>query len=384
MKAIIERVPSSQAPGSQRHPGWRRWAVSLLLVGLLMLLAFHQSHRLQPSDRQAPLFRVVVGGEALTLDAETHAAFGRDLAEFTADFDAQLVAELTPWMAPRLEAAFAPLEAAVPGYLDWYFSLRGSYLRLGMAIAGDLDGWLEARLRERLIEQSGIESALDELQVDFSARLAQAQQASLETLEQRLHARYAERQVSPESAESGYVIDLGGVFHEAIRESLDRLRWSTAGVGGAAGLVAGRALTQRLAGGAAAQSARVALGRVAARLGTHASRSLASGATAGAVAAPTGPGALVAGSAAVAVSLAAFAATEYALLKAEEARYRPAMEEELLGEVERVREELGEALEARAAAATTTLVASLERLARQAEAQAEVPDEYRIFGRETR
>jgi hypothetical protein len=390
MKQAANRTaPVTDSPGEAstlaRRWGaadWRAWGVSLLVIALLML-ALDQGYRQLQSRAEAPLFRVVVNGQTLTLDADTHAAFSRDLGELAGGVDARLQREMQPWLDERLDAAFAPLEAAVPAYLDWYFSLRGSYLRLGMAIAGDLDGWLEARLTEQLVEKSGIEAALDELQAAFPEQLAQRQQALGGAIGQRLHERYAEQQASPSrDAESRtHSLDLDLTLNRAFHESQDSQRWGAAGVGGAAGAVAGRALAQRLAGGAAAQGARVALGRVATRLGDSATRSLASGATASAVAAPTGPGALLAGTAATVVSLAGFAGTEYALLKAEEARYRPAMEAELQAEVGQARDEVRQALEARTAASSAALLERLETGIRQAEAAEQVPDDYRIFGR---
>ncbi|PWV74536.1 hypothetical protein [Halomonas sp. A11-A] len=251
--------------------GWHRWGLSLLVV-LLLLVLFEGGHRWLESRSQAPLFRVIVAGESLTLDAQAHADFTRDLATLTGEAQARLAARMTPWWETRLEAAFDPLAAAVPGYLDWYFSAPGSYQRLAVALVGDLDGWLDEQLHERLVVPSGLEAALVQLQADYPERLAREQQAMAEGLAATLHERYAPRQVAAEPGEGeSPALDLDAVLQHALDEGLDRSRWSAAAVGGSGvGLVAGRALAGRLGAGAAVQGSRMALRSLALRLGTGA------------------------------------------------------------------------------------------------------------------
>ncbi|MCA1769302.1 MAG: hypothetical protein LC652_04885, partial [Halomonas sp.] len=144
--------------GAVRPGGWRGWALSMTVVALLLVL-LEGGYRWLEARSQAPLFRVIVAGESLTLDDETHADFSRDLTALTAEIQAQLAARMAPWVDARLGSAFEPLAVAVPGYLDWYFSAAGSYLRLSNAMVGDLDEWLDEQLHERLIAPSGIEAA---------------------------------------------------------------------------------------------------------------------------------------------------------------------------------------------------------------------------------
>lgn len=363
--------------------GWQPWGVSLLLVVLLMV-ALAQGHRALQNRSDAPLFRVVVSGQTLTLDAETHAAFGRELAELTQGAQSRLEQEMQPWIDERVEASFAPLQAAVPAYLDWYFSLRGSYHRLGVAIVGDLDEWLETQLSERLIEESGFASALAELQVDFPAKLAQTHQALAQDIGQTLHTRFVDRQsaAASDNDDAIHTIDLDLTLSQAFQGQWDTARWGTAGAGAVVGFVTSRVLVQRLASGAAARGARAVAGRVVARLGVHGARSLATGGTAAAATAPSGPGALLAGAATTAVALAGFAGTEYALLKAEEGIYRADMEAELETEVARARAEVKQMLESGTASSAAVLSQQLEVATRRAEKSGGVNERYRIFGGE--
>lgn len=383
MNQLLRRFRTARGAGRSPASGWRRWVASLLAVVALMLL-LDLGHRLLQGRADAPLFRVVVNGEPLTLDAETHAELGRNLDRLTVRLQDDVAAAMRPWVDERLEASFAPLEAAVPGYLDWYYSLSGSYLRLGMAVAGDLDEWLDAQLHERLVAASGVEQALAELEAEYPQRLARVQEGLMQGAAQRLHQEYAPRQAAPVEEGEGpvHALDLDLVLQRALHDSLDAMRWGTATLGGAGiGPVAGRALAQRLGSGAALQGSRMAVRSLLARLGANTARSLATGGAAAAATSPTGPGAMVVGTATAAVSLAGFVGSEYALLKVQEAHYRPGMEAQLHEEIDRAREELAHALEDLAAGSTMTLASRMEHHAGEAEKSEQMPEEYRIFGR---
>lgn len=366
--------------------GWRRWGLSLLAVTLLLVL-LEGGHRWLESRSQAPLYRVIVAGESLTLDAETHDDLVRDLAGLGGETQARLVARLAPWWEARLEAAFDPLTEAVPDYLDWYFSASGSYQRLGVALVGDLDDWMDAQLHERLVAPSGLEGSLAELQADYPERLVREQQALAEGMAAALHARYASRQVESAPQEEGRpVLDLDTVLRHALGDVRDRSRWSAAAVGGSSvGLVAGRALAGRLGAGAAVQASRVALRGLVLRLGTGTARSLASGGAAAVASSPTGPGALVVGSLTTAATLAGIAGSEYALLKGQEARHRPAMEAQLQEALDEARASLALSLEASTVATARDLQARVRRSVSPDgpadDAESETPAAYRILGR---
>jgi len=372
--------------GQSHTCGRHRWGLSLLVV-LLLLVLFEGGHRWLESRSQAPLFRVIVAGESLTLDAQTHADFTRDLATLTGEAQARLAARMAPWWEARLDAAFDPLAAAVPGYLDWYFSAPGSYQRLAVALVGDLDAWLDEQLHERLVVPSGLEAALADLQADYPARLAREQQAMAEGLATTLHERYAPRQVAAEPGEGESPgLDLDAVLQHALDEGLDRSRWQAAAVGGSGmGLVAGRALAGRLGAGAAVQGSRVALRSLALRLGAGTARSLAGGGAAAVATSPTGPGALVAGTLTTAAALAGIAGSEYALLKGQEARYRPAMEAQLHEVLGEARASLVLSLEAATAATARDMEVRVSRAVlpdgATGEAGNQTPEAYRILGR---
>ncbi len=345
-------VLSSMTAGRGLPPAWRQWGLSLLVIlGLILLLG--TGHRLLEQRTDDPLYRVILNGQPLTLDAETHAALARDMQDMTGDIEARLMTRMRPWIRMRLAMAFAPLEAAVPEYLDWYFSLSGSYARLGMTLIGDLEPWREAQLHERLVAPSGIETALAELQRAYPQQLATLQQRLVDQLTQQLYERYAPRRVSTqeEAQPAMDVLDLDEVLNRSLGEGLDMTRWSMAAAGGASlGLLTGRTLARRLGAATVMQGGRMAMRSLLARLGVVTARSLASGGMAAAATAPSGPGALMAGAATTAVTLASFAGSEYAFLKIQETRHRPAMQAHLLGEIDRAHQALIETLDVRTSA----------------------------------
>lgn len=376
IRSSIDRLPILLRP-------WRGWGLSVLVVMVLLLL-FEIGHGWLAARSQAPLFRVIVAGESLTLDAETHAEFSRDLTALAMETERRLQARMRPWLDERLDSAFVPLESAVPDYLDWYYSPVGSYTRLGVALMGDLDAWMDEQLHSRLVERTGLESALAELQADYPRRLVSEQKALADEMAATLQARYAPRQVTPEREGERRVheLDLDGVLRVALQDGLDTARWSTAAVGGSgASLLAGRALARRFGASAAAQGSRLALRSLVSRLGAGGMRSLAAGGAASAVATPSGPGALVVGTVTTAVSLAGIAGSEYAMLKVQEALHRPVKQTQLIEAIGETRRALRASLEASASAGAATLTGQIEAQASRAEDDEGMPGAYRILGR---
>lgn len=370
MKTLVE--PMRRLPAAS-------WGLTLLLL-LLLLAGLGYAHQQLQERSEAPLFRVVINGETLVLDGVARAALGQEFNVLAGRLDLHLRNEMQPWLDARLDTAFLPLETAVSDYLDWHFSLRGSYLRLAMAIGGDLDDWLEAQFLERVVERSDIAVALESLEEEFGERIVQVQQRVVEEIGSTLQASYSHRQVSQGAAETAPTLDLDLVLERTLSGGWDEARWSAAGAGGAAGMLAGRALAQRLVAGTAMRGSQALVARVAPRLGMHVARSLGTGAATTAATSPTGPAALVAGTAATAVALAGLVGTEYALLKAEESRYRDQMHAELETEIARAKAETQHAFESAAHARSQALGQSLEQAIQDAEESAQVPSQYRILG----
>ena len=66
--------------------------------------------------------------------------------EFSVEFRRTPLPETSQAIDAGVEAAFAPVYAAIPSLLDWHYSVIGQYAELGLALTGRLEGEIESRL----------------------------------------------------------------------------------------------------------------------------------------------------------------------------------------------------------------------------------------------
>ena len=66
--------------------------------------------------------------------------------EFSVEFRRTPLPETSQAIDAGVEAAFAPVYAAIPSLLDWHYSFIGQYAELGLALTGRLEGEIESRL----------------------------------------------------------------------------------------------------------------------------------------------------------------------------------------------------------------------------------------------
>lgn len=320
----------------------------LMLLACLLLAAgvfsYTQNHLLTAAAHQ-PLVRLVFQGEPLTLQEADFHAFSQDLARLTVEQDAALEAELDDWLRVQSQQVSAAAEAGVDAYLDWYFSLTGSYTRLFIALTGDLDELLVNRLQEELLDDPELHALWRDRMVAIEPRLVMSWQAlaasdNQEAL-QKLQKEYQQRQrpgyqeLSDEDPRITHLSAEKDFIHLLHPSPQDLRRWQvSAGSGALAGaaiaLPTGRLLASRLASTPAMVAAGQVVRRYLARLPARfALKSAASGGAAAATS-PSGPGALLTG----AGVFAAMTAVDWGLLKAEEIRHRDAMQAALLDELE--------------------------------------------------
>ena len=320
----------------------------LLLLALLLLavgaFSYTQNHLLTASAQQ-PLMRLVFQGEPLTLNQADFQDFSQELSALTAEQDAALEAQLQAWLEEEGQQVRGAAEAGVDAYLDWYFSLTGSYTRLFVALTGDLDELLIQRLQEELLDDPELHAYWRDRMAALQPQLVSAWQAMGDDADtaaaQALQQKYRERQrpgygelddEDPRVTLLKSDLDLNSMLHPSPQ---DLRRWQISAGGGAlAGaaiaLPTGRLLASRLAGTPAIAAATRVVRRYLARLPARVAIKSAASGTAAAATSPSGPGALVTG----AGIFAAMTAADWALLKAEEMRHREAMQTALLDELE--------------------------------------------------
>ncbi|WP_311943954.1 hypothetical protein [Halomonas piscis] len=366
--------PSASASALVDSVRWRRPAYRLFVVSLVVAIPLAASlfyYGLRQSDNEA--LRFIINGEPLALDAADQAELQADLLERLAVLETTLQYGTRLWQGAALARLEADYHAAADAYLDWYFSAPGTYSRLFIALSGDLDAWMQTQLEERLVRPLDLETSLQALSRQHRARVASVEQAwqqkTLDTLQQR----YATSADVASADEAIPTVNLDRMMQRAQGPFDLSNALPSHGASLPAGAVAGLA-ARRLLAGKAMQSARRLLRRFAVRVGIQATRSAAVGAGASAVATPIG------GAVATGIGVAATAGAEYIALKREEAKYRPAMEDELHDGWNALASRLRQTLEAQKQARTRALRERLEQQARPAGENNGPPETYRILG----
>ncbi|MCC5794902.1 MAG: hypothetical protein JJT85_09230 [Chromatiales bacterium] len=306
----------------------RSWLLLAVTCALGLALALEMARQLPRQWPSAAQLDISIGDEHYRLDAR-HLAW---LAGFTsahfADGGTQARALVHAEIDRQLDPVFAAARAALPGWVDWYWSLGAEYMRIaaaGLAAAGVETGDLAAaRLQSALFPDASLEQALSSLDVGLAAQLpglfSELDQAWLEQVTSWLSDL---RIPAPlQSGGQGSALTLPpGPLHAAVPDAdgsrfAQRLGTSTlAGAGAAAGPTLLSMATARGAG----RSARLA------RLGWLARSGKAAGTAAtgsGSLCAPAGTLAL--GCALVAGTVT-FVATDWVLLRLEASRERETM-----------------------------------------------------------
>ncbi len=295
----------------------------LVATGLLLALVATQPQRSWAPPAQT---EIVLAGEHYRLEAAQldwvrafsalHFSGGRAAAR------ALLEAEL----GSGLDEILAGVRERLPEFADWYYSLGGEYSRLGMAALAQLklaDGqYLATKATALLFPAEEWEAALAGLDAHMLATLQGHQQRLRAQWLAELGDRLAPYRVpaplgTGRDAVRTEPLQLDGLLAGWLAAEQDafrgRIQLSTAAGGSAA---AGAVLWRR----AAARAATISRGAIVAR-GTSRTAARAGAATTGglAVCAATGPAA--AGCALLAGAIA-WVATDWALLKVDEARHR--------------------------------------------------------------
>jgi hypothetical protein len=211
-------------------------------------------------------------------------------------------------------------EANVDAYLDWYFSLGGDWTRLVLMLSGDVEAVLEVKFSKLVASDPRIRSILGELQLDQQYLLEVAslgRNGLVDLLEQ-------ERLVLDERQCRAVADPTRGALALRRRDGRRDRALASAAIGAVTGAIAG-AVTARAMSRASMQAAGRVMGRAAAKRGVGRAGAAAAGAALGTAAAP-GVGTIA--------GLVAGAATDVAMLAAEEKLTRADMRLDLLSAVD--------------------------------------------------
>lgn len=331
-------------PSEPRIPlrPWQIWLAGVLLVSSAFVLLSLSLRNLGDRLTADEVFAVLVNQQRLLLDGDTLRAFDQELSGLSGQKLEMVSGHLRHWIDRQVDEAFAMAIGAVPGYLDWYYSLPGSYTRLYLAVYGQLETGVQEQMYRQLFAASGMQGRLEQFEENFSREIDGQLQGLGDVLRAQLAERYQDFQVEQEVGSAGErQLDFDRAIELAFGPGPEDIqRWQAgaqaAGVAGAGSLVllSRRAILPRLIRLPAVQTALQALARHVAVLAPRLSAAIGAGGKAAVVAAPTGPGAVLTFVAAAGT----FVAADFALLKMEENRLRAGQEEELVRELADSRE----------------------------------------------
>ncbi|CAM4387241.1 hypothetical protein [Palleronia rufa] len=282
-------------PASQ--PRRRNWAAagfwSVIVVLAMVVLGMIAAVLLRdprsaaaPAPPPAPVERVIEEG---TVAAMVYRAARRADDRIASD------------KARILTALFAPVNAAVPAYLDFHYSVIGEYTELSQAAFGTISDGLTDRLYN-----------------GFDARLA-AGTADIAALWQRAFARELDREISAEIGTGAVVADVTRIV---LDDTVDRMRVGlpVMAIAGSAGAAAGGKLAAATIGKAAVKGGMKVAGKGIGKL-------LAGAGTGAALGAALGPPGMFVGG--VIGGIGTWFAVDVLVLTLDEALNRPAFEAEL-------------------------------------------------------
>ncbi len=317
--------------------------VAALVAGLLLVASWYGFGQFEQAEasREARLHLILEGRHYRVPESRLPALRARSGIWFRQG--AVLAgARLDRQLEERVDALFQPVEARVPDFLDWYYSLRGEYTRLG--------GWALEKLGyegramvvgktdELLFEATHFRERLAGLKRRFSGEISHVATQTRSGWRRMMQAALSDYEVPPPlEGRSGIgpaPVELGAFTEGAVRRQErarleNRLMLSSAG-GLATGALVWRAATRAaVSSGGRAVAARSA-GRVASRAGSAALAGMGLCGVAGPVAIGCG---VVAGT-------AAWISIDWAMIEADEWANRDDLEQHLRQGLDNVRRDL--------------------------------------------
>lgn len=313
----------------------KTFIVTILVLAIPFLLASLRLRDLDPRDFQSPAPELLI---QLDPCREQQAQTDQTRTTLNAHLESQrqaVTAELDKRVVREVDLLFAPLEAKVDDYLDWYFTVIGEYERLAALAAGNFPQLMQEQLKEHLSPGT-----------DFDDRLARTEQALVEDALARMDdvTQAVKDHITVQAKEKPCVLaHLGPQGLDRLNRDL--LRASGAAMTGAAVAVLAKNLVATVVAKVAAKKSIQAAAALAAKVvAKKAGGVLAAGLTGTAVCSPAGPFAVLCG---VVAGGATWLLIDKVAIEVDEAFSREAMRAEILDVLEEQKQDLISALQQR-------------------------------------
>lgn len=300
----------------------KTFVLTILVFALPSLYGALLLRDLDPSDFQPPAQEALSWIDPCRAPASAQAEQAQALNAQLQAREAALLREAEGRVARELERLFAPVEAGVEDYLDWYFTVLGEYERLAALMAGNFAHVMAEQLEAYLFTAN-----------DFQGRMTRIESALMDdslhrlaALSQRVHGDLmAHIQTNPCAPFTLNLAHLDAIERDVWRAGSAATAGATVGVATAAlshkvvaGVVAKVAAKQSL------QAAAVMSAKLAAKKGGGV---VASGLGGGLLCAPAGPWAVLCGIGAATVT---WLTVDAIAIEIDEALTRETMRAEIL------------------------------------------------------
>lgn len=317
--------------------GWIGFFFTLILLALVTSFALISAGK-QLAEQEVPkqnIWRLIINGKTYHAPQQVQEKLADETNRIIQRQQAQLTRQIQQHIAQQLDDVFSPVHAKVPEFTDWYYSLTAEYMRYAQAIGGNISGYLQDQLLQRVFEPAQLESAIDGLPAAVNSSLNQLLSDSRQTITRQLQSMAASHSIQylSESMDISSQLSLDPLLNiepELNQQVINRQLINAVAATGV-GVVAGKGLgalvvKKSLAKMATSKSFLAASGllaKLAAKSALKGGGSLGAAATGMVICSPTGPGALLCG---VIAGVAAWVAVDAAIINLDELLNREVFE----------------------------------------------------------
>lgn len=229
----------------------------------------------------------------------------------------------------QIDRAFDEMESNVDGYLDWYYSLSGEYMRLAKLMTGEIEKYMKEKLAEKLKQKE----ALQPVFAGLDAALALSQKAVNDEYQEDLRRILAENRLQVPEFGAKSISGIASAQIRTLPTHPDVIAMKSRVVGGAAAAGIGAAIVGKIVSKGIFKAAAKAISKVAMSKAAGAAGGAAIGGAIGSVV--PGVGTVIG---AVAGGIIAGVVVDKGLLTLEEAISREDFKKEILDSVRESRD----------------------------------------------
>jgi len=320
--------------------GWIGFFFIIILLALVTSFALISAGK-QLAEQEIPkqsVWRLIIDGKTYHSPQRIQGELSAETDKIISSQQAQLARQIRQHIKQQLDDAFAPVHEKIPEFSDWYYSLTAEYMRYAHAISGNITGYLQDQMLQKVFEPAQLESAIDRLPTSINSSLNQLLSESKQTITRQFQSMAAAHSVQyqPGLMEISSQLSLDPLLNirpELNEQLINRQLISAVaatGMGVAVGKGLGALVVKKSLTKTAASKSFLAASSLLAKLA--AKSALKSGGTFGAAAtgmvicSPTGPGALLCG---VVAGIAAWVAVDAAIINLDEMLNREAFEADM-------------------------------------------------------